>query len=265
MTRPPNILTVAGSDSGGGAGIQADLKTVMALGGYGMSVITALTAQNGLGVLGVHAPEPEFVALQLKAVLEGFPVAAAKTGMLFSAEIIRVVAAGLRDRGFPLVADPVAVSQSGSPLLRDDAVDALKEEMIPICDLLTPNVPEAALLTGLEIRDGDGILAAGERLLDMGAAAVLVKGGHTEDGGIMVTDRLFRKGREPLILPQPRVETINNHGTGCTLSAAIATRLGHGMPLEVAIRNAQEYLNRALRHAWAPGLGCGPVNHAAGR
>ena len=160
--RTPNILTIAGSDSGGGAGIQADLKTIMALGGYGMSVITALTAQNGLGVTGIHAPGPEFVVLQLRAVLDGFPVHAAKTGMLFSAGIINALADALRDRSFPLVVDPVSVSQSGSRLLREDAVEALRERMIPGCDLLTPNRPEAEMLTGMTISCADDAAAAGE-------------------------------------------------------------------------------------------------------
>ncbi|MCI7569057.1 bifunctional hydroxymethylpyrimidine kinase/phosphomethylpyrimidine kinase [Desulfovibrio sp.] len=263
MRQPPNILTIAGSDSGGGAGIQADLKTIMALGGYGMSVITALTAQNGEGVLGIHAPDPDFVLLQLKAVRDGFPVAAAKTGMLFSAPIIRAVAGALRERDFPLVTDPVCVSQSGSRLLREDAVEALKEDLLPLCDLLTPNRPEAEMLTGMPIADKDGILAAGEALLRMGPRAVLIKGGHMEND-IVVTDYLFVKGEAPRSLPQPRVDTSNNHGTGCTLSAAIATNLGKGLPLPVAVSNAQEFLNRALRHSYAPGKGCGPVNHSVG-
>ena len=190
--RTPNILTIAGSDSGGGAGIQADLKTIMALGGYGMSVITALTAQNGLGVTGIHAPGPEFVVLQLRAVLDGFPVHAAKTGCA------------------------------------DDAA------------------------------------AAGEALIRMGAKAVLIKGGHMESS-IVVTDCLCQAGQAPKFLPQPKVETTNNHGTGCTLSAAIATGLGHGLPLQVAVTRAQEFLNLALRQSYAPGKGCGPVNHAARR
>ena len=244
MLQPPNILTIAGSDSGGGAGIQADLKTIMALGGYGMSVITALTAQNGLGVRGIHAPEPEFAVLQLKTVLEGFPVAAAKTGMLFSAGIIRALAAELRTVAFPLVVDPVSVSQSGSPL--------------------TPNRPEAEALTGLSIRSTDDAFAAAERLIGMGAGAVLVKGGHM-DSDIVVTDCLLMRGEAPKTLPQPKVDTTNNHGTGCTLSAAIATELGKGLPLQVAVVRAQEFLNRALRKSYAPGKGCGPVNHAAGR
>ena len=193
---PPNILTVAGSDSGGGAGIQADLKTIMALGCYGMSVITALTAQNGLGVTGIHAPEPEFVALELNTVLEGFPVAAAKTGMLFSAGIIRAVAPILRGRRFPLVVDPVSVSQSGSRLLEEDAVTALREEMLPGCDLLTPNRPEAEMLTGLGIASLEDAAAAGEKLLGMGPKAVLSKGGHMESA-VVVTDVLCRPGMEP--------------------------------------------------------------------
>ncbi|MBE6442337.1 MAG: bifunctional hydroxymethylpyrimidine kinase/phosphomethylpyrimidine kinase [Desulfovibrio desulfuricans] len=263
MQTPPNILTIAGSDSGGGAGIQADLKTVMALGGYGMSVITALTAQNGLGVTGIHAPEPEFVALQLRTVLEGFPVAAAKTGMLFSAPIIRAVAQELRNRSFPLVVDPVSVSQSGSRLLQEDAISALMEEMLPGCDLLTPNRPEAEMLTGLRISSTDDAAAAGEKLLDMGAKAVLIKGGHMESS-VVVTDCLCLPGQPPKCLPQAKVETTNNHGTGCTLSAAIATGLGKGLPLQAAVAGAQEFLNLALRRSYAPGKGCGPVNHAAG-
>ncbi|MEE0815001.1 MAG: bifunctional hydroxymethylpyrimidine kinase/phosphomethylpyrimidine kinase [Desulfovibrio fairfieldensis] len=262
MPTPPNILTIAGSDSGGGAGIQADLKTIMALGGYGMSVITALTAQNGLGVTGIQAPEPEFVALELETVLAGFPVAAAKTGMLFSAGIIRAISPILRRRAFPLVVDPVSVSQSGSRLLQEDAVTALKEEILPGCDLLTPNRPEAEMLTGLSIAGVEDAFAAGEKLLHMGARAVLIKGGHM-DSSIVVTDCLCLPGEAPKALPQAKVETANNHGTGCTLSAAIATGLGKGLPLQVAVTKAQEFLNLALRKSYSPGKGCGPVNHAA--
>ena len=262
MLQPPNILTIAGSDSGGGAGIQADLKTIMALGGYGMSVITALTAQNGLGVSGIHAPEPEFAVQQLRAVLDGFPVAAAKTGMLFSAGIIQALAAELRQTSFPLVVDPVSVSQSGSALLRPDAVEALKAEMIPLCTLLTPNRPEAEMLAGMPINNADDAFTAAEKLIGMGAKAVLVKGGHMESS-VVVTDCLLIKGEAPKTLPQPKVETTNNHGTGCSLSAAIATGLGKGLPLSVAVKQAQEFLNLALRKSYAPGKGCGPVNHAA--
>lgn len=260
---PPNILTVAGSDSGGGAGIQADLKTIMALGCYGMSVVTALTAQNGLGVFGISAPDPEFVALELKTVLEGFKVSAAKTGMLFSADIIRAVAPILRQRSYPLVVDPVSVSQSGSRLLEEDAISALKEEILPDCDLLTPNGPEAEMLTGVAVSSLEDAATAGEKLLGMGPRAVLVKGGHLESA-VVVTDVLCRPGLPPKHLPQARVEGSHNHGTGCTLSAAIAAELGKGLPVEAAVASAQRFLNRALRAAYAPGKGCGPVNHAAG-
>lgn len=263
MLKPPNILTIAGSDSGGGAGIQADLKTIMALGGYGVSVITALTAQNGLGVAGIDAPPPEFVALQLKTVLEGFPIGAAKTGMLYSAEIIGAIGPFIRDRNFPLVVDPVSVSQSGSPLLESTAVEALKKEIVPGCDLITPNGPEAELLAEMPIHSETDIFDAGEKIIKLGARAVLIKGGHMP-GAILVTDYLFRPGHDPKPLSQARVETTNNHGTGCTLSAAIACELGKGMPLEVAIARAQKYINAALVKSYSPGKGFGPVNHAFG-
>ena len=168
MPTPPCILTIAGSDSGGGAGIQADLKTITVIGGFGMSVITALTAQNGVGVAGIHAPEPGFVGLQLKTVREGFPIAAAKTGMLFSAEIIEAVEAGLQGREFPLVVDPVCVSQSGQRLLREDAVNALRWHILPKADLLTPNRPEAELLADMKIDSEKDIDVAARKLLDMG-------------------------------------------------------------------------------------------------
>lgn len=275
MLHPPNILTIAGSDSGGGAGIQADLKTIMANGGYGMSVITALTAQNGLGVNGIHAPDADFVALQLRTVLDGFAVAAIKTGMLFSADIIMTVGAMLREQVLahvpnvplvplvPLVVDPVSVSQTGSPLLRKDAVAALIEHIVPLADLLTPNRPEAELLAQMQIETEDDIAAAAQRLLALGAKAVLIKGGHFSHS-ILVTDWLCLPNEPPLALRQAHVDTPHTHGTGCTLSAAIATFLGLGLPLRVAVSRAQEYLNMTLRKAYAPGKGCGPVNHAAG-
>lgn len=264
MHTPPCILTIAGSDSGGGAGIQADLKTIAMLGGFGMSVITALTAQNSLGVTGIEAPSPGFVALQLSTVLEDFGAAAAKTGMLFSKSIVEAVADGLAGKNFPLVVDPVCVSQSGHALLEEDAVDALRERMLPLADLLTPNRPEAELLAGMEIADEAGLRQAGARLLDMGAGAVLIKGGHFEGrDGDRVADWLFVPGREPRRLDQPRVDTVHTHGTGCALSAAIATGLGKGLDLVPAVTAAQEYLNLALRAGFAPGKGYGPPNHSA--
>lgn len=260
---PDNILTIAGSDSGAGAGMEADLKTIMALGAYGLCAITALTAQSGLGVAGISAPEADFVALQIATVRRGFSIKAAKTGMLFSAPIIRAVARALVDRDFPLVVDPVAASQSGSRLLADDAAQCLASEIVPGCDLVTPNLPEAELLAGISIATEEDLELAGEKILGLGAKAALIKGGHWQRD-ILVTDYLFRPGQPKLAMPQARVETNNNHGTGCTLSAAIATGLGQGLPLQAAIARAQRYLNLALRHSYAPGLGCGPVNHAAG-
>ncbi len=265
MIKPPNILTIAGSDSGGGAGIQADLKTMIMMGTYGMSVITALTAQNGLGVAGISAPPAEFAALQLKTVLDGFPVHAAKTGMLFNAGIIRAVADILDGQSFPLVVDPVCVSTSGHKLLQDDAVEVLRSRLVPRADLLTPNRPEAELFAGMEIHsDGDAV-EAGRRILDLGAKAVLVKGGHCEGKPVFLTDWLLERDAEPVPMRQAYIDTENTHGTGCTLSAGIAAQLGLGMPLSVAVKKAQEFLNRALRAGYNPGKGFGPVNHFAGK
>lgn len=268
MPTPPCILTIAGSDSGGGAGIQADIKTITVLGGYAASVITALTAQNGLGVTGIHAPEPGFVALQLKTVLDGFPVTAAKTGMLFSAEIIETVHHSLKNRNFPLIVDPVCVSQSGHRLLREDAVNALRWQMIPMADLLTPNRPEAELLAKVTINTLEDLDKAARELLNMGAGAVLIKGGHFLEAQLesdkgSLSDWLALPDQPLIQLSQPLVDTKNNHGTGCTLSAAIATYLGLGLELREAIEKAQSYLNLCLRKSYTPGLGAGPVNHTA--
>ena len=263
MLRPPNILTIAGSDSGRGAGIQADLKTMTMLGAYGMSVITALTAQNGLGVRGIHAPEPSFAVLQFQTVLDAFPVDAAKTGMLFSAAIMDALVPMLEKKTFPLVVDPVCVSTSGHRLLEEDAVETLKTRILPLADLLTPNRHEAELLAGMEIAGEDDIAEAGRRLIALGAKAVLIKGGHFAENPIMVTDWLMEGNADPVPLRQPHISTPNTHGTGCTLSAAIATWLGFGMPLRVAVTRAQEYLNKGLVKAYAPGEGAGPPNHMA--
>ncbi|WP_294557771.1 bifunctional hydroxymethylpyrimidine kinase/phosphomethylpyrimidine kinase [uncultured Mailhella sp.] len=264
MQQMPNVLTIAGSDSGGGAGIQADLKTMTVMRTFGMSVITALTAQNGLGVTGIHAPEPGFVALQLNTVLEGFTVHAAKTGMMFNAGIIHAVADILDTQSFPLVVDPVCVSTSGHTLMEENGIEALKERLMPRAALFTPNRPEAERFSGMKIESDDDVIEAGTRLLDMGAKAVLMKGGHCESRPVFVTDWLLEKGHEPVALRQPHVDTQNSHGTGCTLSAGIAAQLALGMPLRVAVTKAQEFLNLALRHSFAPGRGHGPCNHMAG-
>lgn len=263
MRTAPCILTIAGSDSGGGAGIQADLKTMAMLGTFGMSVITALTAQNSVEVRAIHAPPPEFVALQLETVLDDFPVAAAKTGMLFSAGIIAAVAGVLRQRkSFPLVVDPVCVSQTGHALLQEDAVEALRREMLPLAGLVTPNRPEAELLSGLPLAgEGDVARVAG-RLLDLGAGAVLLKGGHMPEAGGEIVDFLCLPGCAPQALPMPRLDTRHTHGTGCTLSAAIAAHLGKGLALEDAVRAARVYLQEALRTGYGLGKGYGPPNHS---
>lgn len=260
MSAIPSILTIAGSDSGGGAGIQADLKTFHAHGCYGLSVITALTAQNTRGVTGIHAPPAEFVAKQLEAVLDDIGVAAAKTGMLFSAEIIQAVAWGLREASFPLVVDPVCVAQSGDQLLQDSAVEAMRTHIFPRAALLTPNLPEAELFSGRRVESDRDVFDVIRALLDQGPKAVLLKGGHMR-GGETVTDWLGLEDGEVVALPMPRVGGESRHGTGCTLAAAIAANLGLGLSLEEAVRNAQEFLNAAIRESFSVGKGSGPVNH----
>ncbi|WP_319584566.1 bifunctional hydroxymethylpyrimidine kinase/phosphomethylpyrimidine kinase [uncultured Pseudodesulfovibrio sp.] len=261
MDRLPCVLTIAGSDSGGGAGIQADLKTITMLGGYGASVITALTAQNTAAVTGIHAPSAKFVALQLKTVLDDIKVDAAKTGMLFSAPIIEALAVLLEKKTFPLVVDPVCVATSGGKLLQDDAVEAMVDRMFPLADLLTPNLPEAELFTGMKIESREDVFLAGKLLLKMGPKAVLIKGGHADS--LAVTDWFMQPGEEPIPFMQRRVDTDCTHGTGCTLSAAIATGLARGLDLGAAILRAQEYLNLALHAGYRLGEGGGPPNHLA--
>lgn len=261
MTKLPCVLTIAGSDSGGGAGIQADLKTIAMLGGYGASVITALTAQNTKAVTGIHAPSAKFVAQQLRTVLDDIEVHAAKTGMLFSEPIIKAIAPILSKKSFPLVVDPVCVATSGAKLLKDDAVDAMVRLVFPSADILTPNLPETELFTGIKIIDREDVFNAAQKLLEMGPRAVLIKGGHADQ--IAVTDWYVERGREPVPFMQQRVDTRNTHGTGCTLSAAIATGLSRGLEPAAAILKAQEYLNLALRSGYQLGEGGGPPNHVA--
>jgi hydroxymethylpyrimidine/phosphomethylpyrimidine kinase len=257
-----NVLTIAGSDSGGGAGIQADLKTFAALGTYGASVITALTAQNTQTVSAIHEVPPEFVTAQLDAVLEDIEIAAVKIGMLSSPAIIEAVAAGLRrHRPSHVVVDPVMVAKSGDRLLREDAVSALKERLLPLATVITPNLPEAAVLLGTApARDEAGMIEAAAALRGLGPAAVLLKGGHMEhEDSIDVLD----DGEEPLTLVAPRIATRNTHGTGCTLSSAIAALLARGLPLRRALREAKTYVTEALRAAdrLDVGHGHGPVHH----
>ncbi len=265
MNRPLDCaLTIAGSDSGGGAGIQADLKAFAVHGVYGLSVITVLTAQNTLGVHGLSVPEPGFVALQMESVLDDFPVKAAKTGMLFSREIIVEVANSLRNRTIPLVVDPVCMSQTGHKLLQDEAVNALKKHIIPMSDLITPNKPEAELFTGIKnMNDPEKILEGIRIFREMGAKSVLIKGGHFKNQKEMI-DWLGIYNTDPLPIQKSRINTRNTHGTGCTLSAAITANLAKGMDMQRAVLKARNYLQQALQTTFDLGRGDGPVNHLAG-
>ncbi|HEX9668780.1 MAG TPA: bifunctional hydroxymethylpyrimidine kinase/phosphomethylpyrimidine kinase [Thermoanaerobaculia bacterium] len=262
---PPRLLTIAGSDSGGGAGIQADLKTFAAHGAYGMSAVTALTAQNTRGVRAVHAAPPELVAAQIDAVFEDLGVDAVKIGMLADAAIVRAVAARLRAHlgpgprpRPPVVLDPVMVAKSGDPLLADDAVAAIVEELLPLATLVTPNLPELERLAGRQVGEGEAERLAAARALAAGGPAVLAKGGHV--AGEEVVDLLV-DGAEVHRFAHPRVATTSDHGTGCTLSSAIAARLGAGEPLAEAVRGGIEYLQGALAAAYPLGGGRGPVDH----
>lgn len=257
--RRPRALTIAGSDSGGGAGIQADLKTFSAFGVYGASAITAITAQNTVGVRAVHEVPPEIVAAQIDAVLDDIGADAAKTGMLSSVPIIEAVADRLRARSFaPLVVDPVMVAKSGDALLRPEAVRALVELLLPMATVVTPNAPEATVLSGVEVCDAASAREAARRIHVLGPALVIVKGGHLD--GERSDDLLF-DGRSFEILSGRRVDTPHTHGTGCTFSAAIAACLALGMEPLAAAREARAFLQGAIEHAEPLGAGRGPVNH----
>jgi hydroxymethylpyrimidine/phosphomethylpyrimidine kinase len=251
-------LTIAGSDSGGGAGIQADLKTFSAFRTFGMSVLTAVTAQNSVGVTGVHNLPPEFVALQLDAVLSDFGADAIKIGMLSTAPIIGAVAdrLGAGERA-PIVVDPVMIAKSGDPLLQPDARKALIERMLPLALVVTPNLPEAAVLADLPVATESDMEEAARRIHRRGPRHVLVKGGHLKDS---TTDILY-DGRAFTRFSGTRVDSSNTHGTGCTLSAAIAAGLAHGRPLVEAIREAKAYVTAAIREGFAAGRGVGALRH----
>ncbi len=255
----PNILSIAGSDPSGGAGIQADLKTFAALGAYGMAAITALTAQNTIGVTGFVAVPADFMRDQLRAIFDDVEVSAVKIGMLANADIVEAVAEVLEQScNAPIVLDPVMVATSGDALIDQDAVAALKSRLIPMADVITPNIPEAEKLSRKAVLDME---AAAEGLLDLGARAVYLKGGHLK-GDVMRDVLASSNGAQ--VLEVPRVDTENTHGTGCTLSSAIAAYLGHGEDLADACEKAKAYLTNALKHAdgLTVGLGHGPVHHS---
>lgn len=254
-------LTIAGSDSGGGAGIQADLKTFSALGVYGASVITALTAQNTQSVNGILVVPPDFIRQQIDAVCGDIGIDALKIGMLSRPDVIEVVADAIDRHGLaPVVLDPVMVAKSGDRLLAPEAVDALRDNLLPRATVITPNLPEAAVLLDRNLTSAEDMPEAAARLLDLGPGAVLLKGGHLE-GRISVD--VFHDGTEALRLESPRIDTRNTHGTGCTLSAAIAAYLARGQTLADAVCHAKEYVTAAIRAAKDLDLGGGhgPVHH----
>lgn len=251
------VLIVAGSDSGGGAGIQADIKAVTALGGFAMTAITALTAQNTLGVHGIHEVPPDFVAEQMRVVLSDLGADCVKVGMLHRPEVIEAVCDVLDDlaRDVPVVVDPVMVAKGGHALLEGAAMTALKTRMVPRARLLTPNLPEAEALTGLS-GTGDDVLGA---LSALGPAAVLLKGGHMAGGTLR--DVLAGAGELLEVFEEPRIDTVHTHGTGCTLASAIATGLAQGLEVSAAVRRARRYLRLAIEKNPGLGRGQGPVNH----
>ena len=251
------ILTIAGSDSGGGAGIQADLKVITVLGGFGMSAITALTAQNTVGVHGVHAVPLEFITQQIDVVMDDIGTDAAKTGMLATPEIVQVVAEAVsRHRIEPLVVDPVMVAKSGDLLLAREAQQALKTELLPLAYAVTPNLPEAEVLCGFPVRDLESMRAAALEIAQLGPQYVIVKGGHLVGRAV---DILF-DGNGFTTFDGPRLEQDNTHGTGCSFSAALATLLGQGMEIKAAVDQAKQYITRAIAAGMPIGNGHGPTD-----
>ncbi|NSC24123.1 bifunctional hydroxymethylpyrimidine kinase/phosphomethylpyrimidine kinase [Streptomyces albus subsp. chlorinus] len=255
--RPPLVLTVAGSDSGGGAGIQADLKTMLALGTHGMSVIAAVTAQNSLGVQGCWELPEEAVRAQYRSVVDDIGVQAVKTGMLASSALVKTVAELLAGTPVPVVVDPVGVSKHGDPLLAADAVEAVRTNLLPVATVVTPNLDEVAQLTGVRVRDETGLREAAAAVLAHGPRWVLIKGGHLPGEAVdLLTD-----GTEEHWLRAPRHDNRHTHGTGCTLASALAASLAKGMDVPGAARAAKEYVTGAIAAGFPLGAGLGPVDH----
>jgi hydroxymethylpyrimidine/phosphomethylpyrimidine kinase len=254
------VLIIAGSDSGGGAGIQADIKSVTALGAYAMTAITALTAQSTEGVFGIHAVPESFIRRQIELCLTDIGADCVKTGMLATAGVIETVAKALDEfaPGVPLVTDPVMVAKGGAALLEPSAVAALKRLLLPRATLITPNLPEAEALSGRRIASREDMRAAGEALLAFGPKAVLMKGGHLP--GPAVYDVLVMRG-EARVFESPRIETRHTHGTGCTFASGIAAGLAQGLPLADAVARARAYVQAAIRRAPGYGKGHGPLDH----
>ena len=260
---PRKVLTIAGSDSGGGAGIQADLKTFAALGAYGMSAVTAITAQNTLGVTAVQEVSLDVIEAQIDAVVGDIGVDAVKTGMLSSPEIVRLVASKAEQHGFDrLIVDPVMVAATGARLLRESAVEAVRRDLIPTATVVTPNTFEAEVLTGLTVTTEAQMREAARAIHGLGPRYVVVKGGHVQ-GSEQSTDLLF-DGRDFTEYPARRIETTSTHGTGCTFASAIAAGLARGRDVPDAVGVAKEYVTRAIAKAFPAGQGKGPLNHFHG-
>ncbi len=255
------VLVIAGSDSGGGAGIQADIKSITAMGAYAMTAITALTAQNTQGVFGIHAVPTAFIRQQIELCLTDIGSDCIKTGMLGTADVIEIVTGALDEfaKGVPLVADPVMIAKGGAALLEPTAIEAVRRLLLPRATLITPNLPEAEALSGRKIASGADMQAAGKALLALGAKAVLMKGGHLP--GPRVHDVLIMQG-ETRVFEGPRIETRHTHGTGCTLASAIAAGIAQGLPLADAVARARAYVQEAIKHAPGYGKGHGPLDHA---
>ena len=253
-------LTIAGSDSGGGAGIQADLKTFQELGVFGTTVITALTAQNTKGVHGIYEVTPNFVEHQLEVLFDDFPIKAMKTGMLFSAEIINVVAEIVKQKYIPLIVDPVMIAKGGASLLQDAAIVALKENLLPLTTICTPNIPEAEVLTGITIRTSKDIEKAARKLLNFGVNCVVMKGGHQE--GEQAIDTVYMENNI-FTITAPRIDTKDTHGTGCTFSAAITANIANGLSVIDSIVEAKKFIQLAIATPLHIGSGHGPTNHFA--
>ncbi|MFB7865893.1 MULTISPECIES: bifunctional hydroxymethylpyrimidine kinase/phosphomethylpyrimidine kinase [unclassified Streptomyces] len=259
-SRPPLVLTVAGSDSGGGAGIQADLKTMLALGVHGMSVITAVTAQNSLGVQGAWELPEEAVRAQYRAVVDDIGVQAVKTGMLASAALVETVAELLAGTDAPVVVDPVGVSKHGDALLAASALDSVRTKLLPVATVATPNLDEVTQLTGVVVEDEDGMRRAADAVLAYGPRWALIKGGHLPSAETAVD--LLTDGAQELWLRAPRHDNRHTHGTGCTLASAVASGLAKGLPVPAAVREAKAYVTGAIAAGFALGGGIGPVDHA---
>ncbi|MFT2011153.1 bifunctional hydroxymethylpyrimidine kinase/phosphomethylpyrimidine kinase [Pontibacter sp. 13R65] len=258
----PAVLTIAGSDSGGGAGIQADLKTFSALGCFGTSAITAITVQNTQGVTGIHSVPPEVVQAQIKVVMDDIKPTAIKIGMVHSLELVQVIAATLQAYpNVPIILDPVMVATSGDKLIRDETIEVLKQQLFPLAEVVTPNLDEAAILAQMEINHLDQMKEAAEKILQTGCQSVLLKGGHLK--GPQLYDVFLQKHRQAQIFPSDHIHTHNTHGTGCTLSSAIAAFRAQGVPVTEAIGKAKAYVHQAILQGKdvKTGEGHGPLNH----